>query len=107
MPRFALIYRDANPPSTPAEGQQHMEAWMAWSNGLGEAMIEPGMPFSQSVAVSASGTSEDIGPHELNGISIVEAADRQEAIAMAQGCPHIKMGGDIVVSEGMDMPMQD
>ncbi|MEP5937076.1 MAG: YciI family protein [Erythrobacter sp.] len=107
MPRFALIYRNANPPSTPEEGQQHMAAWMAWSNGLGAAMIEPGMPFSQSVAVSLTGTSEDIGPHQLNGISIVEADDRQAALAMAQSCPHMTMGGDIVVSEGMDMPMQD
>lgn len=105
MPKFALIYRNANPPSTPEEGEKHMQDWMAWSTGLGEAMVEPGMPFSQCVAVSSEGVNEDIGAHTLNGISIVEAEDCHAARAMAEGCPHLGMGGDIVVAEGMDMPM--
>ncbi|XUU61958.1 hypothetical protein ACRAQ6_06755 [Erythrobacter sp. HA6-11] len=107
MPRFALIYRNAKSPSSPEEGQRHMQEWMAWSNGLGKAMIEPGMPFSQTVMVSSEGVSEDIGRNSLNGISIVEAEDCHAARAMAESCPHMNMGGDIVVAEGMDMPMQD
>lgn len=107
MPKFALIYRNANPSRTPEEGQKLMQDWMTWSNGLGAAMIEPGMPFSQTVAVSADGVTEDIGKDALNGISIVEAADCHAARAMAESCPHLAAGGDIVVAEGMDMPMQD
>lgn len=105
MPRFALIYRNANPPGSPEEGQKHMEAWRAWSSGLGDAMVEPGMPFSQSVAVSSSGVSENVGANALNGISIVEAEDCHAARAMAESCPHLSLGGDIVVAEGMDMEM--
>ncbi len=105
MPKFALIYRNASPPSTPEEGKKHVQAWMAWSAGLGSAMVEPGMPFSQTVAVSNSGVTKDIGANALNGISIVEAEDCHAARAMAESCPHLKLGGDIVIGEGMDMPM--
>jgi len=105
MPKFALIYRNSTSPSTAEEGQKHMKAWMAWSSELGAAMVEPGMPFSQTIAVSNSGVSENVGANTLNGISIVEAADCKAARAMAESCPHLNLGGDIVVCEGIDMPM--
>lgn len=105
MPKFAFLYRNANSPGSPEEGKKHMEAWRKWSTGLGAAMIEPGMPFSRTVAVSGKGTSEDVGPQTFNGISIVEASDCKAAQAMAQSCPHLGMGGDIVIAEGMDMEM--
>ena len=105
MPKFVLIYRNANPPASPQEGQQHMQDWRAWSSGLGEAMIEPGMPFKQTLVVSSDGVSESIGANALNGVSIVEAADYNAAQSMAQACPHLKLGGDIVIAEGMDMAM--
>ncbi|WP_114520624.1 hypothetical protein [Altererythrobacter sp. ZODW24] len=105
MPKFALIYRNANPPSSPEEGQSHMEKWRAWSAGLGSALIEPGMPFSQAVTVSKDGITKVGDEAALNGISIVEAATCEEAGAMAQSCPHLNLGGDIIVAEGMDMEM--
>ena len=105
MPKFALIYRNAKPMSSPEEGQQHMIAWRAWSTGLGEALIEPGMPFSQAVTVTSEGITRVGDEAALNGISIVEAATCEEAGEMAQSCPHVLRGGDIVVAEGMDMEM--
>ena len=105
MPKFAFIYRNAQPPKTPEEGQQHMEAWRAWSSGLGDALIEPGMPFSQAVTASSSGIERVGDETAFNGISIVEAATCEEAGEMAKSCPHLNLGGDILVCEGMDMEM--
>jgi len=105
MPKFAFIYRNAQPPKTPEEGQQHMEAWRAWSTGLGDAMIEPGMPFSQAVTASKDGVARTGDEAVFNGISIVEAATCEEAGEMAKSCPHIDVGGDIIVAEGMNMEM--
>ncbi|MEP1422899.1 MAG: hypothetical protein ABJK59_14115 [Erythrobacter sp.] len=105
MPRFAFIYRDAQPPKTPEEGQQHMIAWREWSAGLGDAMIEPGMPFSQAVTASKDGVTRVGDEGTFNGISIIEAATCEEAGAMAMACPHLNLGGNIIVAEGMDMEM--
>jgi hypothetical protein len=100
MAKFAFIYRSANPPSSPEAGQAHMQAWTAWSDGLGDAMIYPGMPFSQAVVVSKDGIERMTEGVPLNGVSVVEAATCEEAGAMAASCPHLNMGGDIVVAEG-------
>ncbi len=105
MPKFAFIYRDANPPSSAEEGQAHMEAWRAWSSGLGDALIDPGMPFSQMVRVDKNGIEKWEGDVPLNGVSVVEVATCEEAGAMAASCPHLNLGGDIIVAEGMDMEM--
>ena len=105
MLKFTLIYRNANPVSSPEQGQKHMEAWRAWSSGLGDALVEPGMPFSKAVKVAGDGTGDDVGAQSFNGVSIVEAADLEAACAMARSCPHLQLGGDIIVAEGMDMEM--
>ena len=105
MPKFAFIYRNANPPASPEEGERHMQAWRDWAQGLGAAFVYPGMPFSRAVAVSDSGVSEDVGPAVLNGVSVVEAADCGAAREMAESCPHLELGGDIVVAEGLEMEM--
>ena len=104
MPKFAFIYRNAKPPASPDEGQRHMEAWREWSQGLGAALVYPGMPFSRAVAVSARGVSDDVGP-ALDGVSVVEAEDCAAARRMAESCPHLQLGGDIVVAEGLDLEM--
>ena len=82
-----------------------MEAWRAWSSGLGDAMVEPGMPFKQVVTASASGIDRVDDNGGFNGVSIVEAATCEEAGAMAKACPHLNLGGDILVCEGLDMEM--
>lgn len=105
MPKFVLIYRNASPPSTPEEGQHHMAAWQEWSASLGSAQIDPGMPFGQTVAISKAGENVDIGPNVLNGVSVIEAEDCHAARAMAASCPHLNLGGDIVIAEGIELPM--
>ena len=105
MPKFALIYRNATPPGTPEDGQKHMAAWQEWSSGLGEALIEPGMPFSKAVVVSQNGTSSQIENAKYDGVSIVETESIEQAAEMAARCPHLYLGGDMVVAEGLEMEM--
>ncbi len=105
MAKFAFIYRGGNPPKTHEEGQEHMAKWRAWSAGLGDAMVYPGMPFSGAVTVSADGEEPGSGAVPLTGISVVEANSAEAAQAMARSCPHLNLGGDIVVAEGMDLEM--
>ena len=78
---------------------------MAWREDLGDAVIDPGVPTTNSRTVSQSGVSDDGGPNPINGITMVEAANADEAAAMAAKCPHVSIGGTIEVAEAMDMPM--
>lgn len=105
MPKFALIYRGGKPPTTPEEGAQHMASWRKWAEGLGDAYVYPGMPFASSVTVSATGTEPGSGDIPLSGVSVLEASDMATAQKMVADCPHLKIGGDIVVAEGMDLEM--
>lgn len=105
MAKYAFIYRGGRPPGSPEEGQAHMSAWRAWAASLGEAYVYPGMPFSNAVTVSATGTSEGSGDIPLAGVSVVEAESLDAAREMAATCPHLTLGGDIVVAEGMDLEM--
>lgn len=105
MTKFAFIYRGGSPFKTPEEGKAHMTKWRAWRDGLGGALVSPGMPFSTAVTVSAVDVGEGSGEIPLSGISIVEASDLGAAQKMAKACPHLDIGGDIVVAQGMDMEM--
>lgn len=105
MAKFAFIYRGGNSPSTPEEGQSHMVNWKNWSAGLGAAMIYPGMPFKMAVTVDANGTTDGSGDIPMSGVSVVEADSLEAAQEMAKSCPHLNLGGDIVVAEGLDMEM--
>ena len=105
MTKFAFIYRGGKPFNTPEEGKAHMTKWRAWRDGLGSAYVHPGMPFSNAVTVSAGAIGEGSGEIPLSGISIVEASDLEAAQKMAKACPHLDIGGDIVVAQGIDMEM--
>ncbi len=52
------------------------------------------MPFVRSVTVSATGETEGSGDVPVTGVTVIEA------------CPHLDLGAEIVVAEGMDMPMK-
>ncbi|MCP5074545.1 MAG: hypothetical protein GY947_14810 [Rhodobacteraceae bacterium] len=105
MPKFGLIYRGGKPFETPEEGKAHMENWRAWAEGLGSAYVYPGMPFSSANIVNSDGVTEGSGDVPMTGISVIEAETMDDAIKMAKACPHIKIGGEIVVAQGIDMEM--
>ncbi|WP_259781853.1 hypothetical protein [Aestuariispira ectoiniformans] len=103
MAKFAFIYRGGDSFENREEGQAHMARWLAWAESLGAAYIYPGMPFSRSVTVQASGVTEGSGAVPVSGFSVVEAETLDEAQGMAQSCPHLDIGGDIIVAEGIDI----
>lgn len=105
MPRFAFIYRGGAPFKTPEDGKRHMANWRAWRDKLGAAYVYPGMPFSLAVTVSSDGVTQGSGAVRLAGISVVEVDTLEDAQNMARACPHLGIGGDIVVAQGIDMEM--
>ena len=104
MPKFVFAYHGGGRPETPEEGARVMAAWQAWMGGLGDALVDGGNPVGMSKTVSAGGVADDGGSNPLSGYTLVEAADMDAAVVMAQGCPILEGGaGTVEVAEAMEM----
>lgn len=101
MTQYVLAYIGGNHPSDPEEGAKHRADWMAWVQGLGEAVVNPGTPLSGTKSVTSSGVSDSSST--MSGFSIVEADSMEAAIEMAKSCPFLDIDGTIDVSEVMQM----
>ncbi|MEJ8473191.1 hypothetical protein [Roseibium algae] len=106
MPKYVLVYHGSPRFETKEAGENHMVQWRSWSQGLGDALIDPGMPVGPSMTVLSDGSvSEGGGANPAVGITILEAPSMSEAITMVQGCPHLSAGGTIEVAEAMNIEM--
>ncbi|MGB0797803.1 MAG: YciI family protein [Planktomarina sp.] len=101
MAKFLITYLGQPAINTPEEGKAHMAAWMAWMNGLGDALVHPATPLRASKTVGPDGASD--GGVPVTGFLIVEAADMDAAVAISKSDPFTKhaIAG---VSEMMSMP---
>lgn len=109
MSKFVFIYHaPAMPADAPAPSaeqmQQVMEAWMSWAGTVGDGMVDFGTPLTGGVQVTPAGTSPS--GREVAGYSIIEAADMDAALALAQDHPHLNMPGGctIEVHEAQPVP---
>ena len=105
MPNFVFAYHGGATSMTKEEGQQHMQKWMAWMDGVGDAVVDRGVPVGPSKTVSKDGVADDGGSNPLSGITMVQADTIEDAIEMAKKSPHLDIGGTIEVAQAMDMPM--
>jgi hypothetical protein len=79
------------------QAQAGMEAWMAWAQRAGDAIVDMGSPLG---LVEAGGDSGD----PIGGFSILQA-DSAEALAeVLAGHPHTEWGGTIETLEFLTMP---
>jgi hypothetical protein len=88
-------------PQTPAAQTRVRKQWTKWFGKLGDAMVDPGNPFSGPVnKIKPDGTVAR-GPvgQRASGYSIIDAASLEKATKLARGCPVIKGGAQIAVYE--------
>ena len=105
MTKFVFAYHGGPQSMSPEEGRAHMGEWMAWMSGLGDAVVDRGLPFGKSMTVGPNGVTEGGGPNPLSGYTLVAANDMAAALEMAKRCPHIAIGGTIEVAPALEMPM--
>jgi len=103
MAKFIYLYKGSTPNETPEAQEASMQAWMGWLNGLGSALTAMGDPFLRGVAVTADGTTTDIGGDGAGGWSAVEADSLERAEALTAGCPVFADGGTVEVYEAAVM----
>lgn len=103
MAEYILAYHGGKRFEDPEEGKAHMAAWREWMGSVRDRMVNAGKPVGKSTTVSAEGASEG-APDPLSGYSIVNVDSLDEAIAIAQACPHLNIG-TIEVAELLDIEM--
>lgn len=93
MTKFILVYKG---PATDMkdmseeQGKAVMEAWNQWIQKVGSAMVEVGQPMANGVSLVDDGSEGS--PALLNGYTIVEADDIEDAKKLADGHPFLKEG---------------
>jgi hypothetical protein len=103
MGTYVLAYVGGDYPEDDAAAEAEMERWGAWLTGLGSAVLDGGNPFGPSSSIAPDGTVSEGTATALTGYSILSAASLDEALGMAQGCPHLASGGTVEVYETFEM----
>jgi hypothetical protein len=102
--KYVIAYHGGRKFESPQDGAAYMAKWKAWMGGLGDAVVDPGMPLGAGKLISAAGAT-DRGPDMLTGFSIISAEGLNAAVALVRQCPHLDHG-TIEVAEVMEMKMR-
>ena len=110
MSKFVVIYH-ATPDAmeqtmnmSPEDMKKGMDAWFAWAEEAGDALVDFGSPLMGGAKLSPSGSSPS--DHGVMGYSILEAEDMEAAQAVLAGHPPLGWaeGCELEVHEAMPMP---
>ncbi len=103
MAKYLLIYTggQSGAGQSAAAQQSIIDDWNKWFARLGAAMVDPGNPISpMAKSIDSSGKISDkpVGA-PVTGYSVINANSLDEAVALAEGCPHLKANGQVSVYE--------
>ncbi len=103
MPRFVLVYHGGAQPMSAEEADANKRRFMAWMGEVGTSLLSPANPFGPSKLVTSDGVTDVPATEALSGYSVVEAADLDAAVQVAQSCPFLEIG-TLEVARLMEMP---
>jgi hypothetical protein len=103
MPRYIFVYLGGEYPTDPGEAHKHLEKYQGWLQSLGDKVVSPAIPFKDTHVVRSPISSEPGSLSAMSGLSIFEFPSMPEAVAAAQGCPFLEIGGSLEISEMIDM----
>jgi hypothetical protein len=104
MAKYLFVYHDGKKAESEEDLAKGLDAWGKWFGSMGAAVIDGGNPVGESSTVNADGSvSNNGGANPASGYSLIEAADLDDALAKAKGCPILESGGSIEVAEAIDM----
>ena len=97
MAQFGLLYVGEPQFGSPEEAQAHFQVYMEWLGGLGDAIVNKGIPMGPPTRVTADGVSNEEREDRLTGLTIIEAEDMDAAVEIAKSCPYIEVAALDVV----------
>ena len=86
MARFMVLY--VGPPTPPDASH---EGWPAWFDKLGDKLVDRGSPLANRLALHGDGSTGGAATR-LNGYSIIQAADMDEALGLVRDHPYLAQG---------------
>jgi hypothetical protein len=84
------------------ERAQGMALMAEWYRSLGDALVDPGAPFTAARTVSDHGIGDAVGPN-ATGFNMVQAESLEAALDLASRCPLLKHGRQVTVFETLPM----
>ena len=91
MAKYLFVYHGGKKAANEEELAEGLDAWGR-------------NPVGGSHTVNPDGSlTGDGGSNPASGYSLIEAADLEDAVAKARGCPILVSGGSIEVAEAIDM----
>jgi hypothetical protein len=108
MNEFVLVFRTSNNPDftpSPEQMQEGLTHWMNWLAGIAaqDKLVSRGSRLSVSKAKTVMPDNVIVdGPYTeikefINGYTVVKAANIDEAVELASGCPILQLGGNVEV----------
>jgi hypothetical protein len=88
MKRFLLLY--TGPPAPPNPSHR---GWPEWFAGIGDALVDLGSSAAHGCVLHHDGSTSDDAAG-LNGYSIIQAEDRDEALELLRDHPLLALGGE-------------
>ncbi|MEY9856919.1 hypothetical protein ABH935_002527 [Catenulispora sp. GAS73] len=74
--------------------------WQAWFGALGSALVDIGNAVTDYASLGEVGGSDS----RMIAYSVVAAQDLGSALALAKGCPVLRVGGGVEVGPVMEVP---
>ena len=99
MPRFLITYHGSEMPRDPESVASARAAFGQWAAKTGDALVDPGAPVGATQTVSSAGTQDGLAAGPVNGWSVLEAANAEEAAQKLSDHPFIGRGGVLQISE--------
>lgn len=108
MKKFVFIYtsKGNTEPMSEEAMKNMMDVWMAWFETFKDKLVDGGNPFGPNAKAVSKGSVKDISALTLfaTGYTIINAADIDEAVKIAQTCPALEdTDGGVQVYEAMPM----
>ncbi len=103
MAKYLYVYHGGSMPESKAEQDKSMQAWGSWFGGLGASVVDGGNPVGKSTTLKNGSVISNGGANPASGYSIVEAANLDDAVTKAKGCPILHKGGSVEVAEIMPL----
>ena len=104
MAKYLFVYHGGKKSESEEELAKSLDKWGNWFGSMGAAVIDGGNPVGKSSTVNPDGSvSGNGGANPASGYSLIEAANLDDALAKAKGCPILTVGGSIEVAEAIDM----
>src|SRR5215469_13450355 len=105
MSEFTFLFRGRDASASPEQMQKTVERWVAWMKDLSAKghIKDPGHPLADS-GRTVRGRQKMVtdGPYAeakdvVNGFTLIEASDLDEAVELSKGCPILDTGGSVEV----------